>query len=396
MINSAHCAASSQTRPPMSLCRDASHGMAQCATLIAPYSLQSFPDFASAPSGLLQLLRLRPGLATDALRLLATLLDLAEGAPEADIADPDYGARITDAVGLQGHGGRVVGAESAYKPRRQHGGGDRFQLPAAQLPFRRGDLELLKMIVEHERNLGDAARQTAIHEPGAEFPISQREGVGRGPASDKEGEASDAFALESKRMSPREHRLASPQDRDPAAAVGWNLRRFLVGQRRTRGSLDHRRRSRDLDVQIELHAPQLLAAQRPHRFPRLQPQRQANLFDLTAHLCSVVHDRADIALNDDQILGRVVRCDSVFATIAKPYLVHQHPGGRRDVALHSPKQRKAAHGLAICAPGNLTVFYRSSGTTLDDTANRGGESEPPDSTSEIKRAEDRSPIGLKN
>src|SRR5712671_3148011 len=229
MINSAHCAASSQTRPPMSLCRDASQGKAQCATLIAPYSLQSFPDFASALSGL-QLLRLRPGLATDALRLLATLLDLAEGAPEADIADPDYGARITDAVGLQGHGGRVVGAESAYKPRRQHGGCDRFQFAAAHLPFRRGDLELLKMIVEHERNLGDAARQTAIHKPGAEFPISQREGVGRGPAGDKEGEASDSLALDGQRMSSREHRLARPQDRDPAAAVGRNLWRFLVRQ----------------------------------------------------------------------------------------------------------------------------------------------------------------------
>src|SRR5260370_7111862 len=79
----------------------------------------------AGPGGLLRptvcpLLRLRPGLAADALRLLATLLDLAEGAPEADIADPDDGARITDGVGLQGHRGRVVRAPSAYNPRRHH------------------------------------------------------------------------------------------------------------------------------------------------------------------------------------------------------------------------------------------------------------------------------------
>ncbi len=109
-----------------------------------------------------------------------------------------------------------------------------------------------------------------------------------------------------------------------------------------------------------------------------------------------MQDRTDIALNDDQVLGRVVRRHSVFAAIAEPYLVHQHAGGGRDVALHSAKQHKTAHRLAVCAPGHLTVFYGSSGTTLDNTANRGGESEPPDGSSEIKRTEDRSPIGLKN
>src|SRR6266566_2214207 len=190
-ISAAHCAASSQTRPPMSLYRDAlACERRDALRLLGP---------TDGESGLL-LLGLRPGLAADALRFLATLLDLAEGAPEADIADPDYGARITDAVSLQGHGGRVVGAKRPHQPRRQHGACDRFQFAAAHLPFRRGDLELLQMIVEHERNLGDAARQTTIHRPGAELPISQREGVGRGAAGDKERKASDSFAFQGKRM----------------------------------------------------------------------------------------------------------------------------------------------------------------------------------------------------
>src|SRR5712671_3314453 len=193
----------------MSFCRDAFAW--DGAMRYAYCALRSVPAFRT------MLLRLRSGLAADAF--LATLLDLAEPAPEADIADPDDSARMTDTVSLQGHRGRVVGAKSPHKPRGQHSGCDRFQFAAAHLPFRRGDLELLKMIVEHERNLGDTARQTTIHRPGAEFPISQREGVGRGPAGNKQREASDSFALQGKRMSSREHRLASPQGCDPAAAV---------------------------------------------------------------------------------------------------------------------------------------------------------------------------------
>ena len=61
------------------------------------------------PQNGIDLLGLCPGLAANALRLLAALFELAEAAPEAGIADPDDGARIADAVGLQGHRGRIVG-----------------------------------------------------------------------------------------------------------------------------------------------------------------------------------------------------------------------------------------------------------------------------------------------
>jgi len=45
--------------------------------------------------------------------------------------------------------------------------------------------------------------------------------------------------------------------------------------------------------------------------------------------------------------------------------------------------------------GRLNVFvtFRA---VLDDAANRGGESEPPDRTTEIKRTEHRPAVGLKN
>src|SRR6202522_3667414 len=102
---------------------------------------QSARGECTAPSGLLGL---RAGFAADALRFLAALLHVAETVTEPGIADPDDGARIAYAVGLQGHRGWMVGGEHAHQPRRQHGARDRFQLAAPHFPFRGRDLERLQ------------------------------------------------------------------------------------------------------------------------------------------------------------------------------------------------------------------------------------------------------------
>src|SRR5262249_61859033 len=101
------------------------------------------------------LLDLRPGLAADAVRLFATLLEFAETASESGIADPDYGAWIADAVGLQGYRGRIVGDESAHEPRGQHGARNRFQFAAPHFLFRPGALQLLKTEVDDECHPSD-------------------------------------------------------------------------------------------------------------------------------------------------------------------------------------------------------------------------------------------------
>src|ERR1700678_4013902 len=82
---------------------------------------QSARGECTAPSGLLGL---RAGFAADALRFLAALLDVAETVTEPGIADPDDGARIAYAVGLQGHRGWMVGGEHAHPPRRIFLSGD--------------------------------------------------------------------------------------------------------------------------------------------------------------------------------------------------------------------------------------------------------------------------------
>jgi len=324
-----------------------------------------------------------------------SLFELAEASSEPRIADPDHGARVADAVGLERHRSRVVEASA----RTSRAGSTAFAIDSiSPRRVRFSDEPILSgwswssMI---SATWGDAARQPAIRRPGAQLAVRQREGVGGISAGEIKIESADPFAFEGERMAARQRRLAGARDGDPAAAVDRGPR-LVVGDRRPGGGLARDRYGRHLGRNIEPGAPQFVAGQRAHRLPRRNLEGQRDELDIAAHLDGVLHDAADVALNHHQILGGVVRRHRVLAAVTEPDLMDQHAGVSRHLALHAAQQHEGAHGLAVRPAGRLAKPGRALAAMLDHTADRGAHPEPPDGAAEIERAQHRSAIGLEH
>ena len=105
---------------------------------------------------------------------LATGFQSGEVAGKSDIADPDGGLRIADALGREHHRSRsrrrrtrrIIRAVTAVLAIE-------FELATLQLALRRGDLELLNLIRDDQLDLGDVARQIAVRRSVTAFLVGQ-------------------------------------------------------------------------------------------------------------------------------------------------------------------------------------------------------------------------------
>jgi hypothetical protein len=67
---------------------------------------------------------------------------------------------------------------------------------------------------------------------------------------------------------------------------------------------------------------QFIAREGVHRLPRRNAQREIEQFSGCAHLGGVLREPPDVALNEHEVLGRIVRRRRIVAAVAEPDLMH--------------------------------------------------------------------------
>ena len=125
-----------------------------------------------------------------------------------------------------------------------------------------------------------------------------------------------------------------------------------------------------------------------HRFPRRNAQSQIKQIGSGAHFGGVLCEASDIALDEHEILRRIIGGRRILASIAKPYLVNHHARIRRNRSVHASEQDEGAHRLAIGVRGQrrspLIVF---AARNIDKAADRRGQFQLSDLTTEGNRPE---------
>src|SRR5262249_16084159 len=147
----------------------------------------------------------------------------------------------------------------------------------------------------------------------------------------------------------------------------------------------------------ELHAPQLVGGKPIEGLPRRDAQGRFQQLAAAAHLHGVLHEAPDIALDDVELLGRIVRFQRLLALLAEPDLMDEDVRLRRHVAALAGQQQEGAHGFAI-------AIRRQRGATIAVAARRqrrrladgGDHAEAANGAAKRKRAQDRATVGIEN